>query len=343
VKALVALSWVLIVVVVGTVLAMGSRVLIPMALAVLIWQLINAVSEQIRRVRVGGQTAPRWLRLLLAVAVIVTALAGMAWLVVTNAAAVTAAAPAYQANLERILPALVARFGLPAELSLSQLMGEIDLRGLIGSVTGALGTLVSNTGVILLYVIFLLLEQETFEQKVDALFPEPARNARTRRLLADIERRVETYLGIKTLISGVTAFLSFLVLRIVGVDYAEFWGLLVFMLNFIPIFGSIFGVALPVLLTLVQFAEPAPVIAVAVGLGAIQFTLGNIVEPRLMGMSLNLSPLVIMVSLAVWGSLWGVVGMLLCVPITVIAMIICAHFEPTRPVAVLLAAHGRLD
>ncbi|MFO1069550.1 MAG: AI-2E family transporter [Geminicoccaceae bacterium] len=342
-KALVGLSWVLIVVVVGTVLAMGSRVLIPMALAVLIWQLINAVSEQIRRVRFAGQSAPRWLRQLLAVAVIVAALALMAWLVITNAAGVTAAAVGYQANLERMLPALLAPFGLPAELSLGQLIGEINLRGLIGSVTSALGTLVGNTGVILLYLIFLMLEQETFAQKVDALLPDPERNARARRLLADIEKRVETYLGIKTLVSAVTAFLSFLVLRIVGVDYAEFWGLLVFLLNFIPIFGSIFGVVLPVLLTLVQFAEPAPVIAVAVGLGAIQFTLGNIVEPRLMGMSLNLSPLVIMVSLAVWGSLWGVVGMLLCVPITVIAMIICAHFEPTRPVAVLLSANGRVD
>lgn len=322
---------------------LGRDVVIPLALAVLIWQLINAISERVRKIRVMGQTAPRWARLVIAVAVMLVVLGMVVELIVTNAGAVAAAAPAYQANLQLMLAAILQRFGLEATPTFSELTGQVDLPGLIRGVSATLTTLVGNVGLVLLYVVFLLFEQESFDRKIDALFPDRARNDRLRTVLGHIERRIETYLWIKTLISATTGFLSWLVLRTVGVDYPEFWGLIVFMLNFIPTIGSIFAVLLPVLLTLVQFASPAPVLAVLILLTLVQFSLGNVIEPRLMGSSLNLSPLVILLSLAVWGSLWGIAGMVLSVPLTVMVMIVLAHFETTRPVAVILSATGRID
>ncbi len=115
------------------------------------------------------------------------------------------------------------------------------------------------------------------------------------------------------------------------------------MLNYIPTIGSLIGVVFPALLTLVQFAALGPFLVVTIGLGLTQFVFGNVLEPRMMGKSLNLSPLIVIVSLAVWGSIWGVTGMFLCVPITVVMMIVLAGFPQTRPIAILLSATGRID
>jgi predicted PurR-regulated permease PerM len=150
-------------------------------------------------------------------------------------------------------------------------------------------------------------------------------------------------LWIKTLMSVATASLSWCVLAAVGCSNASFWALIIFMLNYIPFVGSLLGVLFPALLILVQFGSFGPFVTVLVGLAVIQFSLGNVLEPRLMGSSLNLSPVAIVVSLATWGGLWGVAGMFLCVPIMVSVMIVFAHFAPTRPLAILLSATGRLD
>jgi predicted PurR-regulated permease PerM len=130
-------------------------------------------------------------------------------------------------------------------------------------------------------------------------------------------------------------------MRFVGLDFAAFWALLVFILNFIPTIGSIVATILPGLLGLVQFESWKPVIILLVGITVIQQALGNFIEPNLMGMTLNLSPLVVVMSLILWGMLWGIVGMFLCVPITVILVIILGNFPATRWVAVLLSKEGQ--
>jgi predicted PurR-regulated permease PerM len=129
----------------------------------------------------------------------------------------------------------------------------------------------------------------------------------------------------------------------VGVDFAAFWALMIFLLNFIPIIGALLGVTFPSLLALVQFETIGPFLVTSLALSGAQFVVSNLVEPRLMGRKLHLSPLVIILSLAFWGGLWGVVGMILCVPIMVILMIICGHFGPTRPIAIMLSSDGEID
>lgn len=342
-QPVIGFAWLGILVLTGTLLVLGRDVAIPLALAILVWQLVNAIADQVRRVRILGQTAPRWARLLIALTIMLAVLWLVIDLILSNAAAVAAAAPTYQANLQRLLAGLPQRLGLDTAPTLAELALRIDLPALVRNLTGTLTALVGSAGLVLLYVAFILLEQESFERKIEALLPDPADNQRLRAVLADIERRIETYLWIKTLVSAATGILSWAVLRLVGVAFPEFWGLVVFMLNFIPVIGSLFGVALPVLLTIVQFAAWGPVLTVTVLLGAIQFSLGNVLEPRLMGTSLNLSPLVILLSLAVWGSIWGIAGMVLSVPLTVMLLIVLAHFERTRPVAILLSATGKVD
>ena len=339
----VAAIWLALLLMAGYLLHAGRAVLIPLALAVLIWQLINAVSARVQGIRIGGYAPNRWHRLVAGVLVIALALWLVVNLIARNVGAVSANASVFEANLLALLPRIAGLFGLPAPESVGDLVDQIELDVLIRSMTATLAGFVGSIGLVALYVAFMLVEQETFDRKIDALFADPEKAGAARAALGQIERRIERYLWIKTLMSLVTAALSWAVLALIGCQNASFWALVIFMLNFIPVVGSLLSVVFPALLVLVQFGSFGPFFASLILLTAIQIGVGNVLEPRLMGSSLNLSPMAILVALAVWGGLWGVAGMFLCVPITVIVMIVCAHFESTRPMAVLLSADGRLD
>ena len=162
-------------------------------------------------------------------------------------------------------------------------------------------------------------------------------------MLSKINEDVKKYISIKMLTSSTTGILSYILLKIVGVDFAEFWALLIFLLNFIPTIGSIVATIFPSLITLVQFDTYNPFFAVFVGVTIIQLCVGSILEPRLMGNSLNLSPLIILLNLSLWGLIWGIPGMFLCVPVLVISMIVFSHIPATRPIAILLSRDGRIS
>jgi predicted PurR-regulated permease PerM len=180
-------------------------------------------------------------------------------------------------------------------------------------------------------------------KKLDALASNPDEASNMRDIFTQITTQGQSYIWLKTLVSLATGLLSYLILLWVGVDFAAVWALLIFMLNFIPNLGSILGVMLPALLTLVQFDTLMPFMYIAVGLGAVQFTIGNVIEPALMGKSLNLSSLMIILSLTFWGLLWGIPGMLLSVPIMVMFAIVCAKFDKLRGIAIILSADGVLE
>jgi len=131
--------------------------------------------------------------------------------------------------------------------------------------------------------------------------------------------------------------MSYLVMWLFDLDFALFWAMLIFLLNFIPNIGSFIAVCFPLILSLVQYESYYPFFFLLIVLSSIQILMGNIIEPRFMGNRLNLSPLVIIMALGFWGTLWGIIGMLLCVPIMVIVNIILSKFPSTRPIAILLS------
>jgi predicted PurR-regulated permease PerM len=260
-----------------------------------------------------------------------------------NVARVSLAAPGYEANLRGLLTTMYDLVGLKTAPSFAQIVEQVSVSSVVTSVAGTLGGVAGSAGIVIVYVVFLLIEQSSFERKLHALMHDPARAERLRRLLTRISRQIEGYLWVKTLTSLLTGVVSFSIMWMVGVDFAEFWALIIFLLNFIPIIGALLGVVFPSLLTLVQFETLGPFLVTSIALSATQFVVGNLIEPRLMGRRLNLSPLVIILSLAFWGMIWGVVGMILCIPIMVILMIICGHFGPTRPIAIMLSSDGEID
>lgn len=319
-------------------LVTGRDLLIPFAIAVMIWYLINALKRLFGR---SGRI-PDWLALTLSILTMLVGLGIVVEIISGNIAAVGVAAPAYQANIEKLIDSGMRLAGLEKLPTIGQVIEQFDVRSMVGGVAGAAANVAGNAGLILIYIVFLLVEQQTFGRKISALCPNAAREAEVRKVLADIQRRTQTYVAVKTLLSVATGVLSYVILVAVGVDLAGFWAFLIFLLNYIPTIGSLLGVVFPALLTIIQFGEPGPFLVVAIGLGAVQIVIGNVIEPRMMGKSLNLSPLVVIISLVVWGSIWGVTGMFLCVPITVIMMIVLAEFRQTRPVAILLSADGKV-
>ncbi len=320
----------------------GSELLIPLAIAILIWHLINALAGFYHRLVVAQRRLPGGLCYLAALLTIFGALTLMVELIMDNVAQVSQAAPAYEANLSDLLNSIYDQVGLKTAPSFTQIIEQISVGSLVAAVAGTLGGLARGGGIVIVYVVFLLLEQSIFERKLHALLADPGRAERLHRVLVRIARQIEGYLWVKTLSSLLTGVVSFAIMWLVGVDFAEFWALVIFLLNFIPIIGALLGVVFPSLLALVQFETIGPFLITSTALAATQFVVGNIVEPRLMGRKLNLSPLVIILSLAFWGMLWGVVGMILCIPIMVIVMIICAHFAPTRPIAIVLSSDGEI-
>lgn len=199
---------------------------------------------------------------------------------------------------------------------------------------GALATMlsiVSNSFLVFLTIMFILFEAAGFPNKLRAAFGERDTSHRYDKIKLEIQK----YLGIKTLVSLVTGALVAAAMTLIGVDFPLLWGMLAFLLNFIPTLGSIVAAVPPVLLAIVQLG-PGHAIAVAVVFVVINVALGNLIEPYLMGRRLGLSTLVVFMSLVFWGWVWGPMGMLLSVPLTMMCKIMFEHTEDLRWIAILL-------
>lgn len=322
-------------------LIVGRSILLPFVIAVFIWHLVNALAEVSRRVRIGGVALPWGVRLAGAIVLLVLLVWMVARLVAGNIGHVLQAAPVYEQNLLRLVNRAAGILGYEELLHLHVLLQSLDVTGLLRNLAATATYLMGASGTVAIFVVFLLLEQQSFRGKIASLFPDAGRQAHAYRVLEQIGSEVQTYVWLKTVMSLLGAVGSYVVMKMVRLDLAEFWALLIFALNYIPYIGAWLGVIFPTLLAAAQFGAPGPVLGTAAALAIVQFTTGSILEPRVMGRGLNLSPVIMLLALAFWGTVWGVVGMLLAVPLMVVLMIACAHVDSLRPVAVLLSADGK--
>ena len=328
-------------------LVMGKDVLIPLVLGVFIAYLLIALSHVVERVKLGSKPPPGWLSLTLAIVFFLLFLTAVVQLIAGNISDAVNAAPLYQMRLEAVLAEvnilLASVLNRHEPLTLTTIVQQLDLSVAVGKFAGALQTVVGNTFEISIYVVFVLLEQRVFDHKLSAMFPDPARERRLRTILAEIGRRTEKYVLIKTVISLMIGAVTYVTLGALAIDFAPFLGLIAFLANYIPYLGSAVGITFPAVIALLQSGDwslAAVVMGVLVGTHTL---IGNVLEPRLMGRSLNLSPLLMIVALAGWGSIWGVAGMLLAVPLMVMTMITLAQFPKTRPIAVFMSENGEVN
>ena len=206
---------------------------------------------------------------------------------------------------------------------------------LLGGTLGALAGLLSNAFLVLLAVIFILFEAAGFRAKLRVAFGDRGDSLDR---FGQMTQQIQNYLAIKTAVSLATGLLAGIWVWALGLDFPLLWGLVAFLFNYIPNLGSIFAAVGPVLLSVVQFG-PGRAIAVAVGYVVINVVFGNLVEPMLLGRRLGLSTLVVFLSLVFWGWVWGPMGMLLSVPLTMMLKIALENTEDLRWVAVMLDAN----
>jgi len=200
----------------------------------------------------------------------------------------------------------------------------------------ALSSFFSLFFVVVIYVLFILAERAGVRQRaVHAFRPEQVR--RLGELVDRINASITQYLVVKTLMSLLSGLVAWVVLVAFGVDYAGLWGFITFLFNYIPYLGSIVATILPALLSLVQFEDPLLTLVILVLLVLPQVAMAYLLEPRLAGKTLDLSPFVIILALAFWGSLWGIVGMILAVPLVVTTKAILNQILVTRPLGRMLS------
>jgi len=214
----------------------------------------------------------------------------------------------------------------------------LQVSSLAAALTSGVGSFLNfltNLFLILLFMMFILSGSGDLASKIRLAFPQHQAD-RMSHMITNIETRARQYLIAKTLISFGTALLTFVILWATAVDFPLVWAFLTFLLNFIPNIGSIIAVLFPIALAFLQFDTPGRPLLVLILLTSVQFVMGNIVEPKLMAFRLNLSALMILVSLIFWGWLWGVLGMILAVPIMATVKIVFENIEPLRPYAILM-------
>lgn len=340
-------------VLIGFIAYIGRGVIIPLVVAGFLCFLIFTLKENVRRIPVIGQYMPDWVGYLLAFVLIGLGMVLFVEIIRSNVEALLNSWPSYEARLRALAGDAIAYFKnidfLPVELlnSVQQIQqSALDMiPRLLSEAANSFRSLASNflTFItVILYLVFMLIERGRIFRKISLLGADERQRRVINETISDIGVMVRQYITVKTASNLVTAGISYVIMLIIGVQFAGFWALLIFVLNYIPIFGAASAITLPVLLSLVQpdggGVRMAAIAAVSL-IGAEQI-MSNGIEPRIVGRSLNLSPLVILFTLGVWGSIWGFAGLLLSVPITVTVMIVLSQFESTRAIAIMMSDNG---
>ena len=366
--------WVIATVAIGFVLNQGAKILAPFAMAIFVWLVMEGFSRVITK---NFPKVPGWLTYVIAVTIVVlsivifvgvirgaveefidksaeyerhindiikTVYTQLNLLAPPDVAAVPPVDPtapivaAAQPEIAAATPPTVAQLLSSNATSLAQLAGN--------TVSGLVGDMV----LVFIYVAFLILTAGSFTEKLDRIFVRPRDRDRARLIGKEVRRAMEQYLWVQTALSIIATSLTYVTLLVIGLDNALFWAFVIFVLNYIPTVGSIIATVLPALFAVVQPLTSWPGwmpddsllcgAIVFAGVAVWQFLIGNFVAPRMQANSLNLSALVVLLSLAVWGALWGPVGMFLSAPLTVMVMIALAQIPGARWIAVLLSANG---
>lgn len=325
------------------VLIYGKSLLIPFVFALLLWFLVRKSRHVLDNVGFIKKYFPSWLKSLIPSLILLSVLGFISKLLMANINSLAKSYPLYEANVEMMISKVNDLLQINLVEYFTAHSGDFDFGTILKKIFKSLTDLLSNAFIIVIYALFIFLEEANFNTKLKAVFSKNNEYDELSEILEKIEKSITSYIGLKTLISFVTGLASYIVLLLIGIDAPLFWAFLIFLLNFIPTIGSLIGTLFPAVFCLLQFGEFTPFLMVLGFVGMIQVIVGNLLEPKLMGNSLNISSFVAIFSLSFWGVLWGITGMLLSIPITVIMVIVFAHFDQTRGVAIMLSEKGKID
>ena len=325
-----------------TILILGQSIILPFIISILIWFIVKKMRNLLDKNSVIKKYIPSWIKTGLASLVIIIGMVIIGEILASNIESLAASYPDYSSNIHSISEQINAFLNINLHDELTNFLLTIDFSAYFKSLFNSISELLGNTVMIVFYVTFLFVEESLFQNKIQLIFSNKEKHSGVVSIMKKVDKSMSSYISLKSLVNLLSATLSYFIMLFVGIDSPIFWAFLIFIFNFIPAIGPIIGTIFPALFALIQFGEFTPFLIILFGVGGTVVTVGSLVEPRLMGNTLNISPLVAILSLAVWGSIWGVIGMLLSVPITVAMIIVFSQFEKTRPMALLLSEKGRV-
>lgn len=338
-----ASNFIIITVAVIAILVVGKGILIPFLFALIFWFFTREIRKTIYKLPFAKRFIPYWLSNILVFTLIILAFGFVSEIITNSISELTTSYSQYEPNVENIIKKISGYFHVDVVTSIKSLVGDFNYGSVLGDIANGVSGILGDTFMILIYALFIFLEESSLIKKTRKIFKSEKSYNNMNSILNKIEFSISNYLRLKTYVSVITGVLSYTILFFVGVDSAPFWAFLIFLLNYIPTVGSLIATVFPAFFCLIQFGELTPFLIVLIAVGAVQIIVGNLIEPRLFGKSLNVSPLITILSLAVWGKIWGITGMVLSVPITVIMIIVFSQFEKTRAIAILLSENGEVD
>jgi AI-2 transport protein TqsA len=315
-------------------LAYASSVFAPLALGVFIIALVWPMQKRVQSVM------PKSMALIVSSVVVIAVFVAMAWLTTWAAGRVTRWMIADSARFQLLYEQIVAWLeghGIAVASVWSEHFNVGWMLRMMQGVTGRLNSTVTFWLIVFVYVILGLLEVGEFERRIAALPNKQAAG----RILAGANAaasKIRRYMLVRTAMSALTGVLVWLFTLACGLDLSLEWGVIAFTLNFIPVIGSLIATMFPTAFAVVQTGSWESVAVVFLGLNAIQFAVGNYIEPRLSGSALAISPPAVLFAVFFWAFVWGIFGAFIGVPILITVMAICAQFPSSNWVSTLLGS-----
>ncbi len=329
------------VVAVGAALYWLRDILTPLAMAIFLLIMIDGVKRFIE-----DRTAlPDHAAGVAALLVVVIAFFGAIAFIVNGAAGffvdMSGASGSIGPRLDALIADVAGLVGVEAPPTAAELLAGVDLRGYLTGLAFQVQGVASGAIFVLIYLGFLLASQAGFRRKLVAMFPHREQRAEAVEVFQRVRGGVEGYLWVQAVTGVIICAAAWILMRVVGLQNAEFWTFIIFIVGFIPVLGGAIAGLAPPLFALVQFPTYWPALILFVGLQIILAVVGNLIQPRMQGDNQNIDPVAVLLALALWGKMWGVVGMFLSTPLLVMAMAILAEFKGSRWIAVLLSGNGR--
>ncbi len=320
----------------------GKNLILPFVVSLIFWFLIKEIRGVLNKVKFIDKNIPNAILNVVGFAAIFAIIGGIAKILTVNIQQLSEELPVYQSNIAKITESINTTFNIDVVSTVREFLGEYEYTQLLSGLFNSITEIFGDAFLIIIYTLFLLLEEPYFSRKINAIYAEKDDQDDVNGILRELDKSIGRYLSLKTLISLLTGFLSYFALLFIGIDAPLFWAFLIFLMNYIPTVGSLIATIFPAMFAMLQFGELMPGVWVLVVVGAIQLVVGNYIDPKLTGSSLNVSPLVVLIGLAFWGAIWGIIGMILSVPISVMMIIIFSQFSSTRGIAVLLTKDGSI-
>ncbi len=320
-----------------------QEILIPVTFAIFLTYLFHPLVELLMKYKI-----PKWVSVILILIFVFGVYYLFGLLVVSNYNTFVEKLASYSTNLSAFVQQILAPFNLTMnefaqmlnihveQFDLGSIFQSLFKAGIIQDAFNSLTSLLGSFFIAMIFWIFMILGKKKFEERLQVAFASRKKFIDTN--IASINIQLQSYIIIKTIISFLTGLIVTIILWLYHIDFALIWGILTFILNFIPNIGSLIATVCPILISLLDYGFGFTTISLTILLLVNQNVMGNIIEPNFLGRQLDLSPVFVLFSLIFWGWIWGFAGMFLAVPIAAAIKILFSNIEPLKPIAVIMGS-----